>query len=77
MHKFILTNYKHYTDIQVVNMFSEHVRPENVEILVNHLSYPELAECILSFTEIDGFIHFNLGNGEGLLKVTPKKSSPI
>ena len=74
MQTFILTNYKNYTDIEVVDLFSEHVRHENLEILIKHLTYPKLSNYILSFTEIDEAIHFNLGNGEGLIKVLKKES---
>ena len=70
MKTFILTKYKVHTDLEVVDLFSEHVKPENLEVLVKHLTYPELAEHILSFTEIDGEIHFNLCNGDGLIKVS-------
>lgn len=71
MDKFILTNYKTYTPEEVVDLFSEYVLPSNVEVLVNHLSIEELAEGILSFTEIDGDIHLNIGVGE-LIKITKK-----
>ena len=34
MQTFILTNYETYTDAEVVDLFSEHVKPENLEVLV-------------------------------------------
>ena len=74
MQTFILTNYETYTDAEVVDLFSEHIKPENLEVLVKHLTYPELAEHILSFTEIEGEVHFNLGNGEELIRVSKKES---
>ena len=72
MQKFIKTKRKNYTTLEVVDLFSKHVRPENLEILVNHLTYPELSHYIVSFTEIDGDVCFNIGQGNELIKVTKK-----
>lgn len=72
MVEFILTNRKIYTPMEVVDLFSEHVRPENLEILIKHIAHPELAESVFSFAEIDGDIVLNLGNGENMIKITKK-----
>lgn len=73
MDRFILTNRKTYTPEEVIDIFSQYARPENMRILVDHLIYPELAESILSFIEIDGEMHFNLGNGGDLIKIKINK----
>jgi len=67
-----LTNRKTYTPTEVVDLFSEYVKPENISILVDHLSYPTLAKSIISFAEIDGDIHLNLGEKDSLLKIKRK-----
>ena len=73
MKTFILTKYKVYTDLEVVNLFSEHVKPENLEVLVNHLTYSKLAKNILSFKEIEGEVYFTIGSGD-VIKVSKKSS---
>jgi len=71
MQTFILTNNKCYTNMEVVDMFSEYVRPENLEMLVNHLTMKGVSEDIISFTELDDGIGFNIGCGS-LIKVSKK-----
>lgn len=71
---FYLTNYQTWNEEEIIDLWSTKVQPENVKILIDHLSIPELAEYILSFVEIDGIIHLNLGNGEGLLPVIINKN---
>lgn len=73
MDKFYLTNYKVYTKKEINKLWSNAIKPKNLKILKDHLAYGELAESILSFVEIEGVLHFNLGNGEGLLKVERRK----
>ena len=64
MKKLTLTHNKNYTPIEVVDLFSQYVSPRNVEILVNHLTYPELSVCVDSFTEVEGDLLLGLVNGD-------------
>ena len=59
----VLTNNKVYTALEVVNLFSEYISPKNVEILVDHLTYADLSEVVESFTEQDGVLFLNVGDG--------------
>jgi hypothetical protein len=68
---FIQTNKKVYTPLEVIDNFSHHVTPENVGVLVDHLTEPTLAPSIVSFLQINGNLYFNLGVGD-LLKVIKK-----
>lgn len=71
MDKFILTHKKVYTPMEVVDLFSEYVLPSNLEALVDHLTCEDLAPNIISFSQINDIIYFNLGIGD-LLKVIKK-----
>lgn len=57
------TNSKHFTPMQVVDDLSGFVTPENVEILVGHLSDPVLCEYITAFAEVEGVINFQIADG--------------
>jgi hypothetical protein len=72
MKKLILTNKKNYTPLEVVDLFSEYVSPHNVEILVDHLTYPELSLYVNSFTEMEGNLVLGLVGGD-FISVKPKK----
>jgi len=58
--KLILTGNKNYSAMEVIDLFSGYVSPSNVEILIDHLTYEELSECISGFIEEGDAIHFKL-----------------
>jgi hypothetical protein len=68
---FIQTNKKVYTPLEVIDLFSEYVTPNNLEALVDHLTAEELAPSIVSFLQLNNNIYFNIGVGD-LLKVIKK-----
>lgn len=68
---FIQTNKKVYTPLEIIDNFSEYVSPSNLEALVDHLTNIDLAPNIISFSEINNNLYFNLGIGD-LLKVIKK-----
>ncbi len=67
----IKTNKRNFTPTEIVDLFSGYVRPENLEILVAHLTYPELSECVIGFIEQDGDICFDVGD-TALVRVRKK-----
>lgn len=71
MDKFILTQRKVYTPMEVIDLFSEYVTADNVGILVDHLTEEDLAPNIISFSQINDIVYFNIGLEE-LIKVTKK-----
>lgn len=71
MKKLTLTHNKNYTPLGVVDLFSQYVSPRNVEILVNHLTYPELSVYVDSFTEVEGDLLLGLVNGD-FISIKPK-----
>ncbi len=73
MERFVLTNRKCYTPEEIVNYFSEYVKPENVRILIDHIGHPDLAESIFSFTEQNGVLFLTLGDGSDPFAVTYNK----
>jgi len=71
MKKFIPTQQKVYTPLEVVDLFSKYVTADNVSILVDHLTEADLAPHIISFSQNNDIIFFNIGVEE-LIKVTRK-----
>ncbi len=67
MKKFIQTDRKVYTDMEVIDLFSEYVTPDNLKILVEHLTDLELAPNIISFSQNNDIVFFNV-ELENLLK---------
>lgn len=70
--KFIRTERRIYTDIEVIDLFSSSVSTENIRVLIDHLCDEDLAPNIISFAEIKGKMYFNLGLEE-LIKITKKE----
>lgn len=59
----IYTGGRHYTPLEVIDELSGFVLPENAEVLVGHLSDPNLSGHITGFEEIEGIINFKLTSG--------------
>lgn len=62
--RIIITNKKLYTPEEVVDEFSGYISHKNISLLIDHICVPELAECVISFTEQDGILFLNIGTGE-------------
>jgi len=67
----ILTCNINYTPMQIIDNFSQFVKPSNISILIDHLTFPELSCSVAGFIEEDGDIFFKVA-GE-FIKCTAKK----
>ncbi|MGQ2984885.1 hypothetical protein [Flavobacterium sp.] len=72
----ILTGERLYTRVEVAETFSSYLSSQNLHILQDHLTIPNLSEDITGFFEDEGTLVMTLGYGDEMefIGITKKAS---